>query len=275
MSESIVVNPTTVDEIEFYVSNDGTYTGMSQVGLAKLCGVAESTMRNTLSKVGGSLTTSEILQNLTPRVSWVRASASNNAEVVPSDVCAGIIEYYAFESKAANDTAKFAFRKFAKKGIDIWIKELTGYATASQSETIMPQLLSTLQQVLTEVTELKETTQAYKTMRGITTKVFPNLDNMLTKLEVEDELLDDEPDVTEMTATEWLAKNDITLGTTKKRQFSLLLSETYKTVTGKDPKTVNKRGKNGKWNNGVSVYHFTEYPILQLCLNKLLVKELN
>jgi hypothetical protein len=59
----------------------------------------------------------------------------------------------------------------------------------------------------------------------------------------------------------------------QKRRFALLLSETYKTTVGSDAKKVNRKSKDGKKNNGVSVYHWTEFPILQLCLNKMLFED--
>jgi hypothetical protein len=269
MTESIVVNPTTVDEIEFYVSNDGTYTGMSQTGLAKLCGVGESTVRGLLNKLGSQQNPPESLKTITGKESWVRTSAPNNAQIVPSHICAEIIYYYAFESKVANDNAKYSFKKFATIGIDNWIKQITGYVESDSNKEV----LSCLHQLIGDVAELKETSKAYHTLKGTTTKVFPGLNKMLDELEVEDEFLELEPDIKEMTATEWLKSKGITFDTPQKRRFALLLSETYKTTVGKDAKKVNRKSKDGKKNNGVSVYHWTEFPILQLCLNKLLFED--
>lgn len=50
------VDPTIKDGIEFYVSLDGKQCGMSHHGLARLCGVASSTLREY---IGGRLKTYE------------------------------------------------------------------------------------------------------------------------------------------------------------------------------------------------------------------------
>jgi hypothetical protein len=268
MPESIVVNPTVVDEIEFYVSSDGNYTGMSQTGLAKLCGVSRSTIQRLLDKPAQDLPNNE-LKALLDKEKWSPTIAPNNAEVIPALACAEIIAYFAFEAKNKNEIAQYSFKKFAATGIQTWIKKITGYAEQNQND----QILSCLHQMMGDIAELKETSKAYHTLKGTTTKVFPNLNRMLDDLEVEDEFLELEPDVKEMTATEWLKSKGITFDTPQKRRFALLLSETYKTTVGKDAKKVNRKSKDGKKNNGVSVYHWTEFPILQLCLNKLLFED--
>lgn len=266
MTQDLVqVNPVTVDEIEFYVSFDGKYTGMSQRGLARLCGVEESTIRRLISKLGTAQINTKTLQNLTGKDSWVRTSSPNQAEVIPSKVCASVIAYYAFESKAANDTAKYSLAKFSVTGIDSWIKDITGYADKSEELA----LLDSIKEVLKEVKELKQTTVKYENIRGKTTVVFPNLDTMLDELALEENLIL-ENNNGEMTATEWLATKGITLDKSKRHKFAGMLAETYKSMTKKEPKKVVRTGKDGKKNNGVSVYQFDELPILQLCLNKLL-----
>jgi hypothetical protein len=270
MSDLIVVNPTIVDEIEFYISEDGKYTGMSQRGLARLCGVSHTTIQKLFDCFGlATWQAPESLKALPNKSEWVATKSPNGAEVIPSNVCAGIIAYYAYESKVANPTAKYSFQKFAQVGIDSWIKQVTGYAKESRDDKI----LDCLQKLMYDMDELKAKTQAYDNIKGTTVKVFPGLNKMLTDMEVEDEFLELEPDVTEMTAAEWLKfKKGIALDSTQKRRFSLLLSETYKATVGKEPKKVN-RVKDGKKNNGVFVYHYTEWAILQLCLNKILYTE--
>ena len=265
-NEIVKVNPVVVDEIEFYVSSDGHYTGMSQSGLARLCGVEESTIRRLIAKLGSAQVNTKTLESLTGKESWTRTSSPNQAEVIPSKVCSGIIAYYAFESKAKNDIAKYSLAKFSTIGIDKWIKEITGYA--EKSEELL--LLDSIKEVLKEVKELKQTTVKYENIRGKTTVVFPNLDTMLDELALEENLIL-ENNNEEMTATEWLSTKGITLDRSKRHKFAGMLAETYKSMTKKEPKKVVRTSRDGKKNNGVSVYRFDELPILQLCLNKLLV----
>lgn len=53
------------------------------------------------------------------------------ADILTSEFSAAIIEWYAFESssidKEKQELAKTVYRKFAKKGIDSWIQDITGW----------------------------------------------------------------------------------------------------------------------------------------------------
>ena len=207
----------------------------------------------------------ESLKPLQDKDLWIKMVAHSNVEVIPSTICASVVEYYAFDSKVKNEKAMYSYRKFANKGIHSWIKEITGYADKSEELS----LLDSIKEVLQEVKELKQTTIKYENIRGKTTVIFPNLDNMLEQLSIEDELL---PDTTnyELTATEWLDIKGITLNKSKRHKFACMLADTYRSTTGREPKKTVRTNKDGKKNNGVLVYSLTEFPILQLCLNKLL-----
>ncbi|MBE9029758.1 hypothetical protein IQ266_08465 [filamentous cyanobacterium LEGE 11480] len=50
---------------------------------------------------------------------------------LPSDFLAALLEYYAYESHRKTPEALFAFRKFAKMGIDRWIQDITGWVDPS------------------------------------------------------------------------------------------------------------------------------------------------
>ena len=261
-----------VDGIEFYVSTDGTQSGMSESGLARLCGVDRSSIRHLLQKIklgGVDKIGIEALKALSGKDLYMRTEADNNAQVIPADICATVIEYYAFESKAANDTAKFSFRKFASKGMDLWIKEITGYQKDQIPES--KEILSILKEVLSEVGELKQISKEYKNLRGRTVKTFPALDKTLEEFATEEECLPEE-NPQNYTLVEWitLTKKGVILDNSAKHRLALLVSETYKSVTGNEPKKEHRQDKETKKrNNSVSVYSYTEFPILQLAWNKL------
>lgn len=262
-----------VDGIEFYVSIDGTQSGMSIRGLARLCGVALSTIQDILLRINIP-TDKELPENLQPfigKVFELSEMTENNkgAKILSSDLCAAVVEYYAFESKAVNPTAKFSFRKFASKGINSWIKEITGYKDGQIPES--REILSILKEVLSEVSELKQISKEYKTLRGRTIVTFPALDKTLEELATEEECLPEE-NPQNYTLVEWIAatKKGVILDNSSKHRLALLASETFKSVTGKEPKKEHRQDKTTKKRvNSVSVYSYTEFPILQLAWNKL------
>lgn len=202
-----------VDGIEFYVSTDGKHSGMSESGLARLCGVNRNAIQNLIKRINDPANKElpKTLEPFTGKALEMQESANKDqAKVISSDICAAIVEYYAFDSKASNDTARFSFRKFASKGINSWIKEVTGY-----KENQIPdsgEILSILKEVLSEVGELKQISKEYKNLRGRTVKIFPALDKTLEELAVEEECLPEEKPQN-YTLTEWvqLTKTGITL----------------------------------------------------------------
>lgn len=258
-----------VDGIEFYVSLDGTQSGMSESGLARLCGVDRSSVHNLLQKAAADKKVPEILKPILGKDFYLPTDADKNAQVISADICALVIEYYAFESKASNNTAKFSFRKFASKGISSWIKEVTGYQEGQLPES--KEILSILKEVLSEVSELKQVSREYKNLRGKTVVTFPALDKTLEELATEEECLPEE-NPQNYTLMEWVAatKQGISIDNSLKHRLALLVSESYKSVTGKEPKKEHRQDKlTKKRTNSVSVYSYTEFPILQLAWNKL------
>lgn len=263
-----------VDGIEFYVSTDGKQSGMSESGLARLCGVSLFSIQSLMKRVAETEATNKELPNtLKPFIGkdllLREATNKEQAKVIPANICAAVVEYYAFESKAANEVAKFSFRKFASKGISSWIKEVTGYEENKIPES--KEILSILKEVLSEVGELKQISKEYKNLRGRSVQVFPALDKTLEEFAIEGECLPEE-NPQNYTLTEWvqLTKKGITLDNSTKHRLALLVSETYKSVTGSDPKKEHRQDKlTKKRNNSVSVYGYTEFPILQLAWNKL------
>jgi hypothetical protein len=132
MSTSIVpqdsnpIKPQTVDGIELYATD--SECGMSQRGLARFCGVHQTTIQTLLANISDGQNVPKMLQNLIGQELYVTGKFENGAKVVRSAVCAAICQYYAFESKSANETARFSIQKFSSNGIDSWIRDVTGHS---------------------------------------------------------------------------------------------------------------------------------------------------
>jgi hypothetical protein len=142
------------DGVEFFTINATGESGMSESGLARLCGVARQTVSELLQNWIAGKTCPECLKPLidkdfgsqaritgkTPSEclkpfadkdfrsqAKLQAQGLNHVTVVKAEVCAAVIEYYAFESRYKTKEALFAFRKFATMGIQSWIQEITGW----------------------------------------------------------------------------------------------------------------------------------------------------
>jgi hypothetical protein len=116
--------------VQLYDTDD--FRGMSHSGLGRFCGVAESKIRQLLDSIDRLSVQSELLKPLSGKVLAVALplSTGGTVSVIPAEICAAICTYYATESKAANDTARYSLAKFAAMGIDSWIRNVTGHAIA-------------------------------------------------------------------------------------------------------------------------------------------------
>ena len=267
-NELVKVNSVTIDEIEFYVDVTGEHSGISKRGLARLSGVHHSTIQNFLNQ--DTLATKSLperLDVLKNKDFWKNLVAdTGSADIVPTEIAVKVIEYYAFESKAKNETALYSYRKFADTGMHTWIKKSAGCIEVNN----MSELMKVLNQVLDKVVSLEEETKAYKNIKGKTYKIFPNLDIMLDSLAIEENLLPESYN-SKLTATEWLLTKGISLDKSKRHKFAGMLAESYKSMVGGTPEKAVRTNKDGKKNNGVLVYDSSTFPVLQLCLNRLLM----
>ncbi|NJN48656.1 MAG: hypothetical protein HC805_01145 [Alkalinema sp. RL_2_19] len=125
------------DGIEFFTIDLTGESGMSESGLARLCGVHRKAIQKLLFKL--SLATSPLAECLEPyrgKDLELRLRGKNNHRIIRSDVCAAIIEYYTYEARIKQPQATFAFRKFAKLGIERWIQGITGWQPTLAEPTI-------------------------------------------------------------------------------------------------------------------------------------------
>lgn len=131
-----LIKPTIINEIEFYVATDGSQTGMSVSGLAKLCGVAHQTISQ---RILGVLTDAakkppKSLESLQGKDLTLQLNTAPGTKIINSEACMKIIEYYAFESPNKTDVALDSFRKFAVVGLHCWILKMTGFTTTNKME---------------------------------------------------------------------------------------------------------------------------------------------
>jgi hypothetical protein len=119
------IKPQMVDGIELYATD--SESGMSQRGLARFCGVDNNAIIKLLENLTGEETSSKSLNRFAGQDLYCGVEGERGAKIIRSEVCAAVCEYYAFESKAKNETALFSLRKFSTRGIDSWIRDVTGH----------------------------------------------------------------------------------------------------------------------------------------------------
>jgi hypothetical protein len=115
------------DGVEFFTIDATGESGMSESGLARLCGVTHQGISHLLQDLAANKVPSECLKLFSGEDLLLQTKGLKNAKVLKDQVCAAVIEYYAFESRNKNDKALFAFRKFAAIGMRAWIQATTGW----------------------------------------------------------------------------------------------------------------------------------------------------
>jgi hypothetical protein len=121
------------DGVEFFTIDETGESGMSESGLARLCGVSTPAIVQILRNLPSTSDHQKTLED--DRSKGIRfklhknqiTSRGQNADIVlvRAIACAKVIEYYAFDSKRKTEEALFAYRKFATIGINAWIQEMT------------------------------------------------------------------------------------------------------------------------------------------------------
>jgi hypothetical protein len=121
------------DGVEFFTIDATGESGMSQTGLANLCGVSHQAINKTLRNLVATNGEETPLKTrlgakvwLQPRgLSSIERTKITSLSIVNANACAAIVEHYAFESKYKTQEALFAYRKFGSMGITAWIQEIT------------------------------------------------------------------------------------------------------------------------------------------------------
>lgn len=259
-----VVQPTVKDGVEFYVSNNGSSSGLSIRGLARLCGVDESSVRALLNALDGAgKSYPKQLEFLHGKVFSCGVTGSNGAKIVTSEAASAIIEYYAFESKAKSESALIAYRQFAKLGIDRWIKDITGYQEPVKQigSSEMSVVLSLLGDIQKDFKELKRDVKGYHSVAVL----YPLVDDLKDAIAV-----NSLPSSELFTITEWAEQKGISLDKSTTAKLAQAVSLAYKALTGGYAPQVTKYYPNGKARfNKCRAYKIEHFELIQQCYEQL------
>jgi hypothetical protein len=123
------------DGVEFFTVDRTGESGMSEAGLARLCDVSRQSVMRIIRETGvtkngknysegsPSNTSRVYPKGLTPE----ERSYISHFYFISASVCADVIEHFAIDSRHKTEAALFAYRKFAKMGINAWIQEMTDW----------------------------------------------------------------------------------------------------------------------------------------------------
>lgn len=178
-------------DLDFYVSNDGTETAMSQAGLSR-CIKGESEWQplrrlvNTLDiNYQQSTRLAEVPAQLKHLLGKVFAPVAkydfSRNKLIRGEACADIIEYFAdqFTVELGRPVlmypiAKDALKKFSRLGINGFIKEMAGYRDLSQQDDTNSLLKEVLEQLKIQSQQIQELQSQVKAV-GRTEQQFPGV----------------------------------------------------------------------------------------------------
>jgi len=121
------------DGVEFFTIDATGESGMSEIGLARICGVTRQSISALLRDILAGkidINRSEPLQrnDLALQLKGIPAiekSTISKLSIVRAEICAHVVKHYAFHSRHKTPEAMFALEKFAALGITAWIQEAT------------------------------------------------------------------------------------------------------------------------------------------------------
>ena len=115
------------DGIEFYTHVFTGESGMSVSGLAVVSDTARTTVDDLLTDLVNGKARSECLEPWLRKEIYLTERGLKNAKIVRDEVCASVIEHYAYEANNQTAKARFAYRKFGAIGVRTWIQGITGW----------------------------------------------------------------------------------------------------------------------------------------------------
>lgn len=265
MSIEIVAPRVSEDGITFYVSADGSQTGVSIRGLENLLGMTPSgcLFRESRYPILFRMSTTTVQLESDPKslepcwgnVFTPQLRGTDNAKIVSSKAAACIIKYFAIVKQ--NTFADASLNHFLDKGFDTWVKEVVQF---SSEPTLNKQLLESLNRLSEKMEAVAAKVAKWDKIEGITATVYPGMQFINDSLSVEDisKVL---PTHELFTVKEWLAMKGVVLDKSTFCSFARQAADTYKTMTGERPPfkytTSPKTGKAVKDGNGYRVVDFT------------------
>jgi hypothetical protein len=120
------------DGVEFFTVEATGVSGMSETSLSRLVGIAHQSVHDLIQNISAGRSRSKCFKPFAGRAFIQQAHVEINGKRIPinivsSQICSVIINYYAFISDSKTETAYYSSLKFAEIGIERWIQGITGW----------------------------------------------------------------------------------------------------------------------------------------------------
>jgi len=273
-----IVRPKLYNGIEFYLSSDRNMAGVSQAGLARLCGVTEQTIRTLISdlKRGDSMVPIDLL-DLRSIDLYVPMRADKNAKVIDAKYAATIVNYYAYLSPRSTETARQSAEAFGQMGMLRWIESVVvGEAPITVSKSAFDRLLEDVENLKNKISQ----TTGYQ----IAAPDNPGLVKWMAELashkydrashsQLDIPLTSETPD--KFTINDWLGLKlgDRQVGRVAlgfKLELARSVAHVYAAMTGEAPEKVHQLNSLGKKVNKAYGYDRQYLSMIELCYDALI-----
>lgn len=272
MSNIERVEPTNVNDIELYVSKDGLQSGMSQSGLARLCGISEAALRKCL---GDRTKLATICSKpAAPDDLYLVLSSTQQAKVIDSQYASKVVEHYAFDSSNKTRIALFSFRRFASLGMDTWIKQSVGYIeTHGQIDQRLYDLLAVMGGDIKAMKADLASTSGYRAAR-VTLPGLKEWMESLSDRDLNQLALPTNAGEQLFTLVEWASadQDGLVLSKGQKHALANLVSSTYKAMSLEMPEKVSRHNEKGYKLAAVQAYPCRHFALIRMCFSRIILK---
>lgn len=264
-----IVKPSVVNGVEFYVSSDGTQSGVSVRGLARLCGVDVAGLSRIINGKG-----SKALESFAGNIYYSDLSSEQGAKIITTNAATEIVFYYAFESKATNDMAKFSAREFAKQGMHNWIKQVTGFSVSDNNHM----LTATINELYRNMQVLTQEMKEWRTVRKVADDNMEGVNILIEEINKNEEFNQPETDGRTYTIAEWLEQEKGITGLTTGESIKIgrSVAQTYKSLRQYKPRQMARYYRSRRTNKPnskrLAVYTQEDFPILEVAYNEYLLR---
>lgn len=140
MTNESIIKATDDAGVEYYTKRDTGASGMSQIGLSRLTGKDESTVRNLIKTIR-NFSAPKSLEHWNGEELTIRETATQykglNPNIYKAEFCFDVVAHYADKG---NETARKNERILGRAGATLYCQRMTGWYSHIQEKPHQPQL---------------------------------------------------------------------------------------------------------------------------------------